>query len=124
MSDGPTLIIQVPGGSAVERQLHDRRPASLRADDVVVQTGPTDARGVLEEMAGEVVLALPAPEELGRQATELRRVLDEAGPGTAPLVVVIDAGEELLEEETAPLVQAARGARRPVILRIIRPSER
>ena len=91
---------------------------------MVVQTGPTDARGVLEHMAGEVVLALPAPEELGRHAAELRRVLDEAGPGTAPLVVAIGAGEELLEEEAAPLVGAARNARRPVILRIIRPSER
>ena len=91
---------------------------------MLVQTGPTDERGVLEEMAGDVVLALAAPEELGRQAAELTRVLDQAGPGTAPLVVVIQAGEELLEEEAAPLiVHAARSARRPVILRVIRPSE-
>ena len=89
-----------------------------------MQTGPTDARGVLEEMAGEVVLALPAPQELERRAAELTRVLDQAGLGTAPLVVVVQAGEELREEEAAPLVEAARAARRPVILRIIRPSER
>ena len=124
MAEQPSLIIQVPRGSAIERQLHDRPPASLRTDDVVVQTGPTDARGVLEEMAGDVVLALPAPEELGRHVGELRRVLDQAGSGTPPLVVVIQAGEELLEEEAAPIVDAARTARRPVILRIIRPSER
>jgi hypothetical protein len=124
MAEQPTLLIQVPGGSAIERQLRDRRPPSVSTDDVVVQTGPTDARGALEEMAGEIVLALPAPEELGRHAAELRHVLDQAGPGTAPLVVVVQAGEELLEEEAAPLVEAARSARRPVILRIIRPSER
>jgi hypothetical protein len=124
MAKAPALIIQVPRGSAIERQLNDERPASLRADDVVLQTGPTDGRGVLEEMAGEVVLALPDPEELRRHAAELRHVLDQAGPGTAPLTVVIDAGEELLEEEAAPLVAAARAARRPVILRIVRPSER
>ena len=88
MAEQPTLIVQVPGGSAIERQLRDRPPASLIGDDVLVQTGPTDERGVLEEMAGDVVLALPAPEELGRQAGELTRVLDQAGPGTAPLVVV------------------------------------
>jgi hypothetical protein len=120
----PVLIIQVPRGSAIERQLRDQPPAALSTDDVIVQTGPTDARGVLEEMEGDVVLALPAPQELGRRATELRRVLDQAGLGTAPLVVVVQAGEELREEEAAPLVEAARAARRPVILRIIRPSER
>ena len=123
MADEPTLIIQVPAGSAIEQQLRDRPPASLAADDVLVQTGPTDAEGILEAIAGEIVLSFPAPEELGRRPEELRHVLDRAGTGTAPLVVVIQAGEELLEEEAAPLVDAARRAPRTVILRIIRPSE-
>lgn len=123
MADEPTLIIQVPAGSAIEQQLRDRPPASLAADDVLVQTGPTDAEGVLEAIAGEIVLSFPAPEELGRRPEELRQVLDRAGTGTAPLVVVIQAAEELLEEEAAPLVDAARRAPRTVILRIIRPSE-
>ncbi len=103
--------------------MREQPPASLKTDDVVVQTGSTDARGVLEEFGGDVVLALPAPEALARQAAELSRVLDQAGTGTSPLVVVIEAGEELLEEEAAPLMAAARTARRPVILRIVRPSE-
>jgi hypothetical protein len=124
VAEQPNLIIQVPRGSAIEKQLHDQPPASLTADDVLVQTGPTDARGVLEALAGEVVLALPAPEGLRRHAAELKRLLDDAGTGTAPLVVVIDAGEELLEEEVAPLVAAARTAHRMVMLRVIRPSER
>jgi hypothetical protein len=113
----------VPRGSAIERQLRAELPHSLRADDVVVQTGPTDAHGLLEEMAGNVVLAVPAPEELRRQAGQLTSVLDRAATGAAPLVVVVEAGEELREEEVAPLVAAARQARRPVILRIMRPSE-
>jgi hypothetical protein len=124
VDEGPNLIIQVPSGSAIERQLRDQPPASLTAGDVLVQTGPTDAHGVLEELAGELVLALPAPEGLRRNAAELRRVLAQAGTGTAPLVVQIEAGEELLEEEVAPLVGAAKTAPRTVILRIIRPSER
>jgi hypothetical protein len=74
-------------------------------------------------MAGEVVLSLPAPEELARRPDELRQVLDRAGTGTAPLVVVIQAAEELLEEEAAPVIDAARRARRTVILRVIRPAE-
>jgi hypothetical protein len=124
MAETPALIIQVPGGSALERQLHDRLPPSLRAGDVVVQTGPTDERGVLEEMAGEVVLALAAPEELERQAAEVKHVLGRAGSGQSPLVVVIEAGEELREEQAAAIVAAARAAPRSVILRVIRPSER
>lgn len=123
MAEEPALLIQVPRGSAIEGQLRDRRPVSLRADDVLVQTGPTDDHGALEAMAGEVVLGLAGPDELGRRAGELKRVLDQAGTGTAPLVVVVEAAEELREEEAAPLLGAARRARRPVILRIIRPSE-
>jgi hypothetical protein len=124
MPDDPTLIVQVPRGSAIERQLSEHRPASLNADDVLVQTGPTDGQGVLEAMAGEAVLTVPAPGELGRHAEELRRVLVRAGSGTAPLVVIIQAGEELLEEDAAPLAAAARRAPRTVIARVIRPSER
>jgi hypothetical protein len=124
VADQPSLIVQVPRGSAIERQLRDQPPASLTAGDVLVQTGPTDADGILEESAGDVVLALAAPEGLARHVSELGRVLDRAGSGTAPLVVVIEAGEELVEAEVAPLVAAARKARRIVILRIIRPSER
>jgi hypothetical protein len=75
-------------------------------------------------MAGEVVLSLPAPEELGRQPDVLERVLGRAGTGASPLIVVIQAGEELLENEAEPLVGAARRAPRPVIVRVIRPSER
>ena len=123
MPEQPALIIQVPRGSALERQLADRRPQSLIADDVVVETGPTDEHGVLEAMAGEIVLSVPAPEALARDPAGVRDVLDRAGSGTGPLVVVVQAGEELLEDEAAALIDAARRARRTVILRVIRPSE-
>ena len=46
MADEPALIIQVPRDSAIERQLRDGPPASVRADDVVVQTGRTEANGL------------------------------------------------------------------------------
>jgi hypothetical protein len=113
----------VPRGSAVERQLRDQPPPSARADDVVVETGVTDERGNLEPaLAGEVVITLPAPEALTRQAADVRRVLDAAGKGDEPLVVVLEAAEELLEEELAPIAAAAERAPRPVILRVIRPA--
>jgi len=120
----PTLIIQVPRGSALQRQLQDAPPTAIRGQEVLVQTAPTDDEGNLEALAGEVVLAVPAPEELERRAEEVQHVLREAGTGTAPLVIVVEAAEELDDRQLAPVVEAAQRAPRPVILRIIRPSER
>jgi hypothetical protein len=124
MAEHPTLIIQVPRGSAVERQLQTAPPPAMRGHDVVIQTAPTDEEGNLEDLAGDVVLSVLAPEELSRNADEVRRVLTHAGTGTAPLVVVVEAAEELHDDQLAPVLEAAQRAPRPVILRIIRPSER
>ncbi len=123
MAEQPSLIIQVPRGSAVERQLRAAPLQTIRDHEVVIQTPPTDDEGSLEELAGEVVLSVPGPEELARRADEVERVLRHAGTGTAPLVVVVGAAEELRDDELAAVVDAAQRASRPVILRIIRPSE-
>jgi hypothetical protein len=89
-----------------------------------VQTGATDDRGVLEPpIGGEVVLSVPSPESLERQGDDVRRVIRQAGTGSEPLVIVIEAGEELRQEDLEPVVAAASRAHRPVILRVIRPSE-
>jgi len=115
----------VPRGSAVERQLREDPPPAARGDDVVVETGVSDEQGNLEPpLAGEVVITLPAPEALARQAGDVRRVLDEAGTGIEPLVIVVEAAEVFEDEELAPVVAAADRARRPVILRVIHPAER
>jgi hypothetical protein len=121
MGEDPTLIIQVPRGSAVDRQLHSQPPESVVGGEIVVEVGATDSEGVLEApVAGEVVLSLPSPEALEREADEVRRVIRQAGTGTEPLVVVIEAAEELRDEELAPLLDAAGHASRAVILRVIR----
>lgn len=125
IAEQPTLIIQVPRGSAVERQLREHPPPAVRDNDVLVQTGATAEDGHLEPpTAGEVVLSVPSPEVLERQADDVRRVVDRAGTGSEPLVIVVEAAEGFLEEEMAPVVAAAERADRPVILRVIRPSER
>jgi hypothetical protein len=121
MAEDPRLIIQVPGGSAVDRQLHSQPPESVVSGEIVVEIGPTDSAGVLEPpVAGEVVVSLPSPEGLEREADEVRRVIRQAGTGSEPLVVVIEAAEELRDEELAPLLDAAGHTSRAVILRIIR----
>jgi hypothetical protein len=124
MDETPALIIQVPRGSNVERQLREEPPPALSTLEVLVQTGATDDQGVLEPpIGGEVVLSVPSPESLERQGEDVRRVVGQAGTGTAPLVIVVEAGEVLRQEDLEPVVAAASRASRPVILRVIRPSE-
>lgn len=87
----------------------------------MVEVGPTDEEGNLEAAAaGEVVLSVPSPETLSREAGEVRRVIERAGTGVEPLVVVVEAAEELREEELAAVVEAAGHNDRPVILRVVR----
>ncbi len=121
MTDGPRLIIQVPSGGVVDRQLSAQAPASIASSDVVVEALPTDAKGDLEPpAAGEVVLSVLSPEALAREATEVRRLVGQAGTGVEPLVVVVEAAEELREDELAVVIDAAGHSSRPVILRVIR----
>ena len=63
---------------------------------------------------------MPSPETLVREAAEVRGALAGAGTGVEPLVVVVEAGEELRDDELAAILDAAAHAPRPVILRILR----
>ena len=47
-------------------------------------------------------------------------MIAQAGTGAEPLVIVVQAAEELRDEELAPVLEASRHTERPVILRIIR----
>jgi hypothetical protein len=119
MAYRPRLIVQPPLGGAVERQLSAQPLPIVTSGDVVVEAGPTDSDGHLEALPGQVVLSLPSPEALQREADEVRHVIGAAGTGTEPLVVVLEAAEELREEELAALIDAARHTSRAVILRIM-----
>jgi hypothetical protein len=111
----------VPRGSAVQRQLSERPLSGVGGGEVVVEEGATDAMGNLEPPpAGEVVLSVPSPEALAREPDEVRRVIAQAGIGVEPLVVMIEAAEDLREEELAPVLAATAHTSRPVIVRVIR----
>ena len=121
MAHQPKLIIQVAQGSAVERQLSASPPRAIAGGEVVVEAGYTTADGHLEPPeAGQVVLSVPSPESLAREADEVRRVIARAGTGVEPLVVVVEAAEELRDDELAAVVDATDHAPRPVILRVMR----
>ena len=121
MPEEPTLIVQAPRDGAVARQLAGEPPASVVAGAVVLEIGPTDELGNLEAAAaGEIVLSVLSPEGLRRAAAEVRHVIEHAGTGEQPLVVVVEAAEELREDELRPVLEAARRSPRAVILRVIR----
>jgi hypothetical protein len=111
----------VPRGGPLARQLREQPPANVTRDAVVVEIGATDAEGILEpSTGGEVVLSVPSPETLERDADEVRRVIARAGTGAQPLVIEVEAAEELREDELAAVLAAAGRAARAVILRVIR----
>jgi hypothetical protein len=117
----PRLILQVPSSSPVSRQLSADPPPSVASGEIVVEHGTADAQGNLEAPdSGQVVLSVPSPEALPREPEEIRHVIAQAGTGTEPLVLVIEAAEELRETELGTVLAGARHARRPVILRVIR----
>jgi aldehyde:ferredoxin oxidoreductase len=117
----PRLIIELPRGGAVESQLERAGLEAIASGEVAVEAGPTDEEGNLEAAAaGQVVLSVPSPEALQRQAEDVAHVIRQAGTGAEPLVISVGAAEELREEEISTLLEAAGHARRPVILRIER----
>jgi hypothetical protein len=114
------LIVEVPSGGRLERQLRDDPPVAVRSGEVTVVPLAPDADGKLNTArAGQVVMSIPAPETLTREPDDVHRVIDHAGAGTEPLVVVVEAAEELREEELAVLLDAAERTERNVIVRII-----
>jgi hypothetical protein len=121
VANEPVLIIEVARDGAVDRQLRGEQPQTMAGGEVVVEAGPADEAGALVSPDhGEVVLSVPSPESLARERDEVQRVIGQAGQGVEPLVVVVEAAEEVRDEELAAVVHAAKQTNRPVILRIIR----
>jgi hypothetical protein len=114
------LIVQVAQGGALERQLRRDPPTSVASGAAVLDVVTADERGNLEPPGvEEVVLSVPSPEALARQGDDVRRVIEGAGDGVEPLVVVVEAAEELREDELTAVVEAAGRTRRSVILRVV-----
>jgi hypothetical protein len=65
-------------------------------------------------------MSVLSPEALARDPEEVRRVLARAGTGIEPLVVEVEAAEELRDDELAAVLEATAHAPRPVILRVVR----
>lgn len=120
MTHHARLVIQFPRDGALEQQLYRDPPASVAAGDVALDPRPPDADGRLEPPEeGEVVLSLPSPEALTRQADDVQRVIERTGAGTTPLVVVLAVAEQLREDELSTLLHTTGHTSRPLILCVL-----
>jgi hypothetical protein len=119
VADDVDLIIQLPAGSALDRQLQEDPPPSVTSGRAVIESLTADPEGrIVPPEAGEVVLSLLSPEALRREADTVRREVLEAD-GDEPPVVVLQVAEELREDELSVLVRAADQAKRTVILCVL-----
>jgi hypothetical protein len=120
MTSDAVVIVQLPRGSAVDRYLRTYPPPSVASGRVVLDqlaTGP-DGRLVPPE-AGEVVMSVLSPEALRSDQQEVRDVILQAAPDSGLLVIVVEAAEELREDELATVLDAAARADRDVVLRVM-----
>jgi hypothetical protein len=119
MTDDVALIIQLPAGSVVDRQLELDPPPSVASGRAVIERVTADVEGTIQPPeAGQVVLSFPSPEALRRQPDQVRQEI-RPDDGSEPPVVVVEVAEELREDELAVLVEAADKADRVVILCIL-----
>ncbi len=119
MRSEATLIVQLARDGLVDRQLRADPPPSLVDGRVVldhIAGGPGGRLG--PPAAGEIVLSVLSPEAL-RENQEVSDAVSGAGDGDEPPVILVEAAEELRQEELDAVLDAADHADRVVILRIM-----
>src|SRR5262249_30051756 len=119
IANEPSVIVQLPRDSAIDHELHAYPLPSVASGHVVLDHLPPGRDGRLEPPEGsEIVMSVPSPEAL-RQPSEVRDVIEQAPDKRKPLMIIVEAAEELRQEELAVVVDAAERAHRKVIIRIM-----
>ena|SRR5712692_10366556 len=119
MTSDAVVIVQLPRGSTVDQYLRTYPPPSLASGRVVVDQVAAEPGGRLgPPETGEVVMSVLSPEALTRDQQQVRDVIRHA-PGAGPLVIIVEAAEELREDELAVVLDAAARGRRDVVLRVM-----
>jgi hypothetical protein len=114
------LIVELASGGTADRNLRAAPPPSVVSGRVVLDHIETDVNGRLDPPpAGEIILSVPSPESLRRDRQEVEDAIEQAVSGGEPLVIVVEAAEELREDELAVVLDAADRADRVVILRVM-----
>ena len=119
IANEPSVIVQLPRDSAIDHELRAYPLPSVASGQVVLDHVPPGPDGRLEPLeAGEIVMSVLSPEAL-REQSEVRDVIRQAPAAHEPLVIIVEAAEELREDELAVVVDAAERAHRRVIIRLM-----
>ena len=123
MPKGRPVVVLVPSGSRPHHALRDDPPPSVAGGAVVVSpVTPVGTTSRIEPPdSGHVVFSLPSPDVLLRDADDVRRAVDLAPHGPGPVVVVLEAADELREEHLALLVEAGARAPSPLVVALLGP---
>jgi hypothetical protein len=119
MADGSGVIVQVLAGGEVSRQLGADPPPSVLSGAVIVEHLRGDGGRLPAPEAGEVVLSVLSPEALTREPERVRDVVRHAPRAGGPVVIVVEAAEELREDELAVVLGAANRGHREVLVRVL-----
>jgi hypothetical protein len=120
MADDVELIVQIPAGGELDRNLSDETPPSVTSGQVLIERLPAGDDGrILSPETGEVVLSVLSPEALAAEDDEVRRVIEAAAADGDPLVILVQDAEHLREDELAPVLAAAARTRRMVIVCVL-----
>ncbi len=120
MTSQAPLIVQLPRDGAVDRHFRADPPPSVASGRVVLDDIAADASGRLGPPdAGQVVMSVLSPEALTRERQQVQDVVHRAAAGDEPLVIIVQAAEELREDELAVVLAAAARTHRHVILRVM-----
>jgi Na+-transporting methylmalonyl-CoA/oxaloacetate decarboxylase gamma subunit len=115
-----SLIVQLPRDSAVDRRLRADPPPSVTSGRVALEHLAGDAEGRLgPPETGQVVMSVLSPEALIRERQQVRDVVRRAAGTDEPLMIIVQAAEELREDELAAVLAAAAHTHRRVILRVM-----
>ena len=114
------VIVELARDGAADRSMRAAPPPSVVNGRVVLDHIETGVDGRLNPPpAGEVILSVLSPEALRRDRQEVEDAIGQAVTGDEPLVIVVEAAEELREDELAAVLDAADRADRVVILRVM-----
>jgi hypothetical protein len=123
MADEANLILQLARDSVVDRNLSVDPPLSLVSGRVVLDyIAPGELARLGLTQAGEVIMSVLSPEALARESQQIRDVIRQAPATDQPLVIVVQAAEQLREDELGVVADAAARAHRLVILRVMMDS--
>jgi hypothetical protein len=119
MTSQVSVIVELARDGAVDRRLRADPPSSVASGQVVLDHFPTGADGHLDPPdGGEVVLSVLSPEAL-RDRQQVQDVVLQTDTKDEPPVIIVEAAEELREDELDVVLDAAERVQRVVILRIM-----